>query len=109
MGWGDTTNRSEVFALPAFKRLGQKELRGQYTAQAQKSDESCKTRPFPGLCNRLAQKHKVAIYNHSIFQVKVINYLHHMNMYTQYTYFYSYYITVPVMHLKHQYTVGPTK
>ena len=38
-GMGDTPNRSDVLALPAFKRrLEQKELRGHYTAQAQMSN-----------------------------------------------------------------------
>lgn len=44
-----TSNRTLVLAVPAFKRLGQKELRGHYTAQAQMSDQRCKARPLFGL------------------------------------------------------------
>lgn len=33
----------------SFQTYDQKELRGQYTAQAHMSDQSCKTRPFLGL------------------------------------------------------------
>lgn len=36
-GMEGTTNRSDVLAVPAFKRQEQKELRGQYNAQAHMS------------------------------------------------------------------------
>lgn len=67
-GMGDTPNRSDVLALPAFKRrLEQKELRGHYTAQAQMSNEGCKTRPF-----RISIKFsntRELLTNHSVVQV----------------------------------------
>lgn len=65
---GDTPNRSDVLALPAFKRrLEQKELRGHYTAHAQMSSEGCKTRPFrvPIKCSNTRE----LLTNHLIVQV----------------------------------------